>query len=175
MPGHLLDTDSCIFYMKGHRGIRNRVEKAGGLSQMHVSTLTVAELWDGVYRFKNVQDDTAKTVEFLNKVKLVRFDEIAAQRFGALRSQIAKMEPKHNIDLMNASVALTRKMVVVTNNTKHYQGIHGLKVENWVAALYLFRSRRIRGKFSEIEEQTPLSQAWRFTETCQFCNFLSDF
>lgn len=39
-----------------------------------------------------------------------------------------------DFDLLIASVAITRNYILVTNNTRHYNRIPDLKLENWISA-----------------------------------------
>jgi len=42
-----------------------------------------------------------------------------------------KGEAIDDIDILIAGIALTHKMILVTNNIRHFGKIAGLKIENW--------------------------------------------
>jgi tRNA(fMet)-specific endonuclease VapC len=54
------------------------------------------------------------------------------KKFGQLKAQLRKAgTPVADFDLLIASVAIAKKLILVTNNTRHYQRITGLDLENW--------------------------------------------
>ncbi len=46
-------------------------------------------------------------------------------------------KPSGHADQMLAGHAKFEKAVVVTNNTKDFKHVHGLKIEDWIAPLWL--------------------------------------
>jgi tRNA(fMet)-specific endonuclease VapC len=54
------------------------------------------------------------------------------KKFGQLKAQLRKAgTPVADFDLLIASVAIAKNLILVTNNTRHYQRISGLNLENW--------------------------------------------
>ena len=128
---HILDTDTCILWFKGNPVVQTHVLRAG-TKLLAVTTVTVAELFDGAYRSPYAVNEVRETDKFLRPLQVLPFTWEAARRFGAIRARRgSKPDPKHNFDLMNASIALVRRDTLVTNNTKDYRGLRGLKVVNW--------------------------------------------
>lgn len=61
------------------------------------------------------------------------FDADAAREYGRLRSRLeADGTPIGNADTQVASIALTRDLVVVTGNVRHFERVPALTVENWL-------------------------------------------
>ena len=61
------------------------------------------------------------------------FDTLAARTFGALKASLErKGTPLAEPDLRIASIALARGLILVTRNTRHFQRVPGLTVENWI-------------------------------------------
>ena len=57
-----------------------------------------------------------------------------AEEFGKIQGQLRKMgRPTGEIDALIAAVARARGDILVTNNTRHFQNISGLSLENWLA------------------------------------------
>ena len=55
--------------------------------------------------------------------------------FGRLKAQLKKVgKPPPGFDLMIASVALAHDLTLVTHNTRDFQNIPGLRLEDWLAA-----------------------------------------
>ena len=62
------------------------------------------------------------------------FDERAAEVYGPLRARLESEGRRlDEPDLRIASIALSRDLVVVTGNVRHFSRIPDLKVENWLA------------------------------------------
>jgi len=69
----------------------------------------------------------------MRQLSVFPLDNNTLRRFGELKSQLRRIErPIANLDLLIASVAVTNNMILVTNNTRHYERIGELKLENWI-------------------------------------------
>ena len=101
--------------------------------EIFVSSIVVAELWYGVAKsYKKEQNKTALE-DFLAPLNIVDFDFTAAKFYGLIR---ADLEAKGLIigsnDILIAAHALSLGLILVTNNTKEFERVNGLKLENWV-------------------------------------------
>lgn len=64
---------------------------------------------------------------------VLQFIDLALQRFGQFKAELRQQgQPVADFDLAIASIALANDLIVVTNNTRHYVRIPGLKLENWM-------------------------------------------
>jgi tRNA(fMet)-specific endonuclease VapC len=69
---------------------------------------------------------------FVSDVQVAPFDEAAAHRFGAVAASLSRRgRPIGAFDTLVAAHALSLGLTFVTNNTKHFKQVTGLKVENW--------------------------------------------
>ena len=69
---------------------------------------------------------------FLASFSVIPFTEEDAICFGQLRALLAsKGTPIGILDLMIASQGLTRKLTVVTHNTREFVRVPGLLLEDW--------------------------------------------
>jgi tRNA(fMet)-specific endonuclease VapC len=65
-------------------------------------------------------------------VDVVPFDEAAADRFGRVAVALArKGEPIGTFDTLIAAHALALGVTLVTNNTRHFRRVPGLRVASW--------------------------------------------
>ena len=70
---------------------------------------------------------------FVKSVAVMPFDEAAAGRFGPVASALARRgEPIGTFDTLIAAHAMSLGLTFVTNNTKHFRRVAGLKTANWV-------------------------------------------
>jgi tRNA(fMet)-specific endonuclease VapC len=66
-------------------------------------------------------------------VEVVAFDRRAADRFGTVATALARRgAPIGTFDTLMAAHALLLGLTFVTNNTRHFARVAGLKTENWV-------------------------------------------
>jgi tRNA(fMet)-specific endonuclease VapC len=65
-------------------------------------------------------------------LEVVTLGTESAEIFGIYKSNLEKVgTPLDDLDLILASCALAHNLTLVTNNTKHFGRIEGLKVTNW--------------------------------------------
>ena len=63
---------------------------------------------------------------------LASFDQLAADRFAPVAVSLARRcEPIGTFDTLIAAHALSLGLVFVTNNTRHFKRVAGLKTQNW--------------------------------------------
>ena len=130
---YLLDTNICIYIINEQPArVLQRLIQAGRES-LAISTVTVAELAFGVA--KSTRPETrAKLENFLSKFPILDWDQDAAWIYGNVRKTLeAKGQRIGERDLLLASQALALDATMVTNNTREFERVEGLKLENWVA------------------------------------------
>jgi tRNA(fMet)-specific endonuclease VapC len=129
---YLLDTNICIYIINEQPAqVLQRLIQAGRDS-LAISTVTVAELAFGAA--KSARSETrAKLENFLSKFPILNWDNDAAWVYGNVRKNLeAKGQRIGERDLMLACHALALDVTMVTNNTREFERVEGLKLENWV-------------------------------------------
>lgn len=128
---YLLDTNICVFLLRGNREIAHRLIEMGEGSCC-ISVITLYELMFGAYYSGRGEQEIPKVKEFVSRfpiISLMGAAEEYAQRKTELRSGGIMID---EFDLLIASTALSEGYILVTDNLKHFQRIPGLKVENWL-------------------------------------------
>ncbi len=70
---------------------------------------------------------------FAEAMAVVPFDRVAADRFGIVAASLArKGAPIGGFDTLIAAHALALRLTLVTNNSKHFDRVAGLRTETWV-------------------------------------------
>jgi tRNA(fMet)-specific endonuclease VapC len=130
---YLLDTTICIYIINEQpTRVLQRVIQAGRES-LAISTVTVAELAVGVAKSTR-PDSRPKLENFLSKFPILDWGQDAAWVYGNVRKTLeAKGQRVGERDLLLACQALALNATMVTNNTREFERIEGLKLENWVA------------------------------------------
>lgn len=130
---YLLDTNICSAHLKRPGGLIHRfIQHSGRLS---LPTIVLGELYAWAYR-RNDPKTLIQQIEqgLLSDLTVLDFDSACAETFGRERGKLLKNGISVNTtDLMIASVALTHDLTLVTHNTKDFQNISGLRLEDWLA------------------------------------------
>lgn len=131
MRRYLLDADTVSYALRGQGRVGARILEHPP-SELCVSSITLAELRFGAELKKSPKLRRAIRT-FVKDVSVIAFDESAAERFAEVASDLAESgTPIGAFDTLVAAQALALGLVVVTNNTRHFGRVAGLKVENWL-------------------------------------------
>jgi tRNA(fMet)-specific endonuclease VapC len=66
-------------------------------------------------------------------IPVLSLDAGAAQRYGVLRAQLEEKGASIGAyDLLIAAHALDLNLTLVTNNTREFERVAGLRIQNWV-------------------------------------------
>ncbi len=105
---------------------------AAGRENLVLSSITVAELAFGAEK-SNRTDSGLKLKTFLDKFPILPWDADAAWMYGKVRRDLEALGQRiGERDLMLASQARALDLIMVTNNTREFGRVEGLKLENWV-------------------------------------------
>ena len=103
------------------------------VGEIAVSAITVSELQYGASKSKNQRLNKQRIEEFLSPLEILPYDEIAAGIYGDIRLQLEKCgETIGPLDLLIAAHALSRNLILISNNEKEFKRVKTLKVENWI-------------------------------------------
>lgn len=131
MISYMLDTNICIHVINVRPPAvlaRFRLERLGRIG---VSSVTAAELTFGVAKSGSARNRTALEM-FLAAVEVLPFDASAIWHYGDLRAALERRgQPIGALDTMIAAHALACNAILVTNNTREFEPVPGLRLENW--------------------------------------------
>lgn len=130
---YLLDTNICIYLMKGtYRSLSDKVLSMDP-SEIAISAITVYELEYGAAK-SNWGDRTRQNMHiFLSPFQILPFTEEDAIAAGIIRSDLEKQgRPIGAYDVQIAAQGLARGITVVTHNTSEFSRISNLPLEDWV-------------------------------------------
>ena len=128
----MLDTNICIYLIKGeHAGIIARLKKAAKHG-VAISSITLAELEFGVQNSQHVQQNTMNLMRFLVPFDILPFDESAAREYGKIRADLQRQGKLiGNMDMLIGAHAKSLSIKLVTNNEREFKRIEGLSLGNW--------------------------------------------
>ena len=129
---YMLDTNICIY------AIKHKPEQVFMRLQEHdpidicISSVTYAELVHGAEKSKAIEKNRVALALLLANIEIMNFDSLAAESYGKIRADLEKAgTPIGPLDMMIAGHAKALGYTVVTNNTKEFERVRGLKLENW--------------------------------------------
>lgn len=127
-----LDTDTVIAYLSGNQSVANRIKEH--LPDVAISSLVLAELFYGARASARATENIAKLNQFVQIVEVANFDQASAEAYSRLRLALRrKGRPTGEIDALIAAVTVANEAALVTHNTKHFENIAELKLEDWLA------------------------------------------
>ncbi|MDA8081740.1 MAG: type II toxin-antitoxin system VapC family toxin [Actinomycetota bacterium] len=128
---YLLDTNICIYIINAKPPQvldRFREESLGVIA---LSSVSAAELAHGVIKSGSERNQRALEM-FLSPLEILPFEEKAIWEYGRVRSGLEQIgQPIGALDAMIAAHALSINAIFVTNNTREFGRVHGLRLENW--------------------------------------------
>ena len=129
---NLLDTNACIALLNGSSiYLVARVARCAP-ADFAISSVTEAELLYGARHSARVAHNLRTLTRFLEPLPSLSFDTRAAEHYGRVRAELAaRGTPIGGNDIMIAATALAHDLVVITRNTREFNRVVGLRVEDW--------------------------------------------
>jgi tRNA(fMet)-specific endonuclease VapC len=135
MSQYLLDTNICIHYLKGEYDLKVKVLQSG-FSNCYISEITIAELLYGV--------ENSAPSKYQHNLNMVRDFELAFSEqtlptitgFPIYAREKARLKRNGRtvgeFDLLIGATALRYDLTLVTRNTKDFENLAGIQLENWI-------------------------------------------
>ena len=129
---YLLDTNICIYLINERPKKVLTHFKRHSLGDIGISSITASELAFGVAKSGSSKNSAALEA-FLLPLNVVDYDAGAAMIYGDIRATLEKQGKTIGpLDMLIAASALSRQLILVTNNEKEFRRVSKLKVENWL-------------------------------------------
>ena len=128
---YLLDTDVCSYFLRDRHGLREKFERTDPLA-LHVSRVTIAELLVLAYKNPLSLINARRVEELARALVFIEADEPAWAMFSATKARLLRRgRPAGDFDILQASIAMTHDLTLVTNNEAHYRAMD-VRLQNWV-------------------------------------------
>lgn len=102
--------------------------------EVGVSAVTEAELLYGAHKSQQTEHNLAAVLDFSSRLEVVPFDCQVTDAHGRLRAQLERRGlPIGPLDLQIAATALAHGLPLATNNTREFERVPGLRLEDWTA------------------------------------------
>ena len=132
----MLDTNICIYILKKHP--ESVLKKFQMFDDIHISAIVYSELQYGIELSpkKTRQIRFNQLLDFLSLLTIDSWDQTAADNYAKIRFYLKTQGYTiGNMDMLIAAHALSTNSVLITNNTKEFERIPELKLENWTLPL----------------------------------------
>ena len=128
---YLIDTNIIIYRLKNLGNVNANFLKNKD-KHMSLSVVSYGELVFGARKSKAVE----KNMETVNVIKsifpLIEITSEIMNIFGEIKAYTQKIgKTIDDMDLLIAATAITNNFTLVTHNTKHFENIPNLKIEDW--------------------------------------------
>ena len=130
MKKYLIDTNTCIYYIKGKYNLNKTFEKVDP-DNCFISEITLAELKFGVENSEKKDKNQKALDNFLIGVKIVPIFH-SLDLYAKEKSRLRKVGTLiDDFDLLIGVTSVTHNLTMVTNNTDHFKRIRGITLEDW--------------------------------------------
>lgn len=140
----MLDTNICKYLIKQQSEMlvnRLRTYRTG---EVGLSTITVAELQYGVAKSTNKERNQAALQAFFLPLDIAEFSVEAAVAYGRIRAELQAVGQSIGpLDTLIAAHALSLDATLVTNNTREFERVRGLRVEDWTQPQHLHEQKGV--------------------------------
>lgn len=132
MLKYLLDTDTVIHAIR-HRPDAVRAAFKRHEGQLALSTVSLGELSYGAERSSRPEQNLAVIDGLAARLEVLPFESADAAQWGQIRAELARAGTSLGAyELMLAGQARARGLILVTNNTREFKRVPGLRLANWV-------------------------------------------
>jgi tRNA(fMet)-specific endonuclease VapC len=129
---YLLDTNICSYFISQRYPSVTQTLRDKDPRSIFIPSIVAGELAYGVAHSTRVESNRVNLDLFLSNMQVLPWDDRAIWQFGFQKSRLRKLgTPISEIDMLLGCQALALGYVFVTNNTREFERIEGLKLENW--------------------------------------------
>jgi tRNA(fMet)-specific endonuclease VapC len=127
---YLIDTNTCIYYIKGKFDLKTKFEKVN-TDNCFISEITLAELKYGVENSEKKENNRKVLDNFLTGLKVLPIFH-SIDLYAKEKAHLRKAgTPLDDFDLLIGATSVTHHLILVTNNTSHFKRIRGIALDDW--------------------------------------------
>ena len=132
MIRYMLDTKACIGVINSNPpSLRERLMQFPP-NEVAISQIVLYELEFGVCNSKHQQKNRANLTHFLKYVQVLDWSDGQSIEAAQVRCELArKGQPIGHYDTLIAAHARSLNILLVTHNTREFERVDGLRLEDW--------------------------------------------
>jgi len=128
---YVLDTNTLVYFFKGIGSVSSFLLKTPP-SGIGIPTVVLYELEVGIAKSASPEKRTSQLAALTSIVNILPFGIDEVRCSAAIRANLEKNgTPIGPYDVLIAGTALSNKGILVTHNTKEFERIEGLQLEDW--------------------------------------------
>ncbi len=134
MNQYLLDTNICVYYIKGLHNLKSKFQEVGP-ENCFISEITLAELKFGVAKSQAKKKNQKALQNFLSGIQILPIFP-ALDTYAEEKARLQKSgKIIDDFDLLIGATAVSFDLTMVTNNMRHFNRITDIKLEDWTGTL----------------------------------------
>jgi tRNA(fMet)-specific endonuclease VapC len=129
---YLLDTNICIYFLKGLYDLHKKIENSG-IENCYVSEITIAELKYGVEKSSNKSQNTETLSRFMDTFTILPIFpalDIYAKEKARLKTKGKILD---DFDLLIGATAIVNNLTLATRNVSDFNRLSNIEIEDWTA------------------------------------------
>jgi tRNA(fMet)-specific endonuclease VapC len=128
---YLLDTNVCIHLFRGKFNLIEKFQQIN-IENCAISEITLAELVFGAenspnpkknYKIIDAFSEQVKILPIFNSIPIYAKEKVRLRKKGLMIS---------DFDLLIGATAIANDLIMITENTKEFERISNIELENWV-------------------------------------------
>jgi tRNA(fMet)-specific endonuclease VapC len=128
---YVLDTNTLIYFFKGIGNVGQRILSVSP-KDIGIPSVVLYELEFGIAKSSSPRKKQKQLEVLISLVNILAFGEVEARHSTNIRAKLEKNgTPIGPYDTLIAGTASAVNGTLVTNNTKEFERIDKLKLENW--------------------------------------------
>jgi tRNA(fMet)-specific endonuclease VapC len=129
----LIETSTCVSLIrKPSARVLDRVRHLSA-DEVGVSAITAAELYHGAALSRDPEREFTRVQLLLDPLRIIEFGSQAAIAYGIVRASLERTGTLIGpIDMLIAGHAVSVGATLVTQNTREFERVDGLLVEDWI-------------------------------------------
>ena len=132
MSKFLLDTNICIYFLKGQYNLVQKLEKIG-LENCFILEITIAELKFGAENSESKEKNRINVDDFTSRFTIIPIFN-SLDIYAKEKARLKKAgNPIDDFDLLIGATAISNNLVLVTRNVADFERLEGIKIDNWIA------------------------------------------
>ncbi len=128
---YVLDTNTVIYFFKGAGRVAEHLFSKSA-EEIAIPSIVLYELSVGIAKSNNPRKRKEQLNHLLSSIRVLPFTTKEAETSAIIRAELeAKGMPIGPYDILIAGVAKHSNAILVTHNTKEFQRVQALRLEDW--------------------------------------------
>jgi len=132
MKQAIIDTDTLSYFFRGDSPVVSKIDNyLVEFGFVYISIITYYEVLNGLL-YKDANKQIKRFKEFVGYNSILQLTILSVDKSARIYADLRKTGKiiSHN-DVLIAGIALTNDLILITNNTAHFERIPELEIDNW--------------------------------------------